>query len=130
VAARARLGSPGWSPTSPTFHSAALHELVRSASPAARPRTPIVRLAAAPVRTSSPAVRPASPERPTSVHGRPMAVPRRAVERNRIYRRLQQDLHVIDARSVIEKDPVKRKMWDIEDENEDDDEDNKRARRE
>jgi hypothetical protein len=31
---------------------------------------------------------------------------------------------------VIEKDPVKRKMWDIEDENEDDDEENKRARRE
>jgi hypothetical protein len=59
-----------------------------------------------------------------------MAIPRRAVERNRIYRRLQQDLHVIDARSVIEKDPVKRKMWDIEDENEDDDEENKRAGRE
>jgi RNase P protein component len=59
-----------------------------------------------------------------------MAIPRRAVERNRIYRRLQQDLHVIDARSVIEKDLVKRKMWDIEDENEDDDEENKRARRE
>jgi hypothetical protein len=31
---------------------------------------------------------------------------------------------------VIEKDPVKRKMWDIEDENENDDEENKRARRE
>jgi hypothetical protein len=130
VAARARLGSPGWSPTSPTFHPAALHEPVRPASPAARPTTPTVRSAAAPVHPSSPAVRPTSPERPTLLHGRPMAISRRAVERNRIYRRLQQDLHVIDARSVIEKDPVKRKMWDIEDENEDDDEENKRARRE
>jgi hypothetical protein len=136
VAARARLGSPGWSPTSPTFHPAALHEPVRPASPAAHPTTPIVRLAAAPVRPSSPAVRPTSPERSTSVHGLPMAIPRRNVERDRSYRRLQQDLHTLSARQrfeqwEIEKDPAKRKIWDIEDEKEDEEEEErKRARRE
>jgi hypothetical protein len=65
-----------------------------------------------------------------------MAIPRRNVERDRSYRRLQQDLHTLSARQrfeqwEIEKDPAKRKIWDIEDEKEDEEEEErKRARRE
>jgi hypothetical protein len=142
VAARARLGSPGWSPTSPTFHPAALHDPVRPASLAARPTTPIVRPAAVLVRTSSPAVRPTSPERPappvtrpTSVHGRAMAIPRRIVERDRRYRNLQTELDGTEFQAQSKElrakiHTLKRAMYDIEDEREDEEEERKRARRE
>jgi hypothetical protein len=125
VAARARLESPGSSPTSPTFH----------------PATPIVRPAAAPVRPSSPAVRPTSPKRPvppvtrlTSVHGCPMAIPRRIVERDRRYRNLQTELDGTEFQAQSKElrakiHTLKRAMYDIEDEREDDEE-RKRARRE
>jgi hypothetical protein len=74
----------------------------------------------------------ASPTRSVAPSGRPIAIPRRIVERNRAYRRLQQDMRVIGACCIVEKDPVKRKMWDIEDEMEDEEEEeeNKRVRRE
>jgi hypothetical protein len=40
-------------------------------------------------------------------------------------------MRVIGARCIVERDPVKRKMWDIEDEMEDEEEEeNKRVRRE
>jgi hypothetical protein len=143
VAARARLGSPGWSPTSPTFHPAALYEPVCPASPAARPTTPIVRAAAASVRSASPAMRPTSTPvrpapsaaRPTSAHGRPIVIPRRIVERDRRYRNLQTELDGTEFQAQSKElrakiHTLKRAMYDIEDEREDDDEEGKRARRE
>jgi hypothetical protein len=94
------------------------------------PTTP-TRQAALP---APPPPRVASPTRSAAPSGRPIAIPRRIVERNRTYRRLKQDMRVIGACCIVEKDPVKRKMWDIEDEMEDEEEEeeeeNKRVRRE
>jgi hypothetical protein len=133
----ARQQQTGAVPTSPVNTSSSgsdspapsvdpLAGLLASSEPYS-PTTP-TRQAALP---APPPPRVASPNRSAAPSGRPIAIPRRIAERNRTYRRLKQDMRVIGARCIVERDPVKRKMWDIEDEMEDEEEEeNKRVRRE